>query len=306
MKLSRRMLLRGAGGALALPLLTDLDPRLAHADMPAFPKRFIVLFSPNGTIPGAWAASGSGPTFALGDIMTPLAAHQQDLIVLQNLEMSAALHSPGGDAHGLGMGCLLTGTELLAGDQFTPPDLSAFVSGGLDSYDVVFFLNTTGNVFQGDGEALHQQALQDFMEKKHGGFVGTHSATDTYDSGWQWYGDFIGANFDGHSGYEPGSAHWKSGVTHSILTTAAVPNPWARTEEWYRFKRDVSMLAGFTVLLMGSQTADAMDRPSAWVHDLPGGGRLFYTGFGHDVASFKEPAFMQMLMTGIKWAAHRG
>jgi len=112
------MLLRGAGGALALPLLTDLDPRLAHADMPAFPKRFIVLFSPNGTIPGAWAASGSGPTFALGDIMTPLAAHQQDLIVLQNLEMSAALHSPGGDAHGLGMGCLLTATELLAGDQF--------------------------------------------------------------------------------------------------------------------------------------------------------------------------------------------
>jgi len=190
-------------------------------------------------------------------------------------------------------------------DTATPPDLSAFVSGGLDSYDVVFFLNTTGNVFQGDGEALHQQALQDFMEKKHGGFVGTHSATDTYDSGWQWYSDFIGANFDGHSGYEPGSAHWKSGVTHSILTTAAVPNPWARTEEWYRFKRDVSMLAGFTVLLMGSQTADAMDRPSAWVHDLPGGGRLFYTGFGHDVASFKEPAFMQMLMTGIKWAAHR-
>jgi hypothetical protein len=117
-KLSRRMMLRAGGGALALPLLSNISGRVAHADTPTFPKRLIVLFSPNGTIPSAWAATGAGPSFALGDIMTPLAQHQNDLIVVQNLEMSAALHSPGGDAHGLGMGCMLTATELLAGTQF--------------------------------------------------------------------------------------------------------------------------------------------------------------------------------------------
>jgi hypothetical protein len=117
-KISRRMMLRAGGGALALPLISNLSSRVAHADTPAFPKRFIVLFSPNGTIPAAWAANGAGPTFALGDIMTPLKPHQNDLIVVQNLEMTAALNGPGGDAHGLGMGCMLTATELLAGDQF--------------------------------------------------------------------------------------------------------------------------------------------------------------------------------------------
>ena len=39
---------------------------------------------------------------------------------------------------------------------------------------------------------------QDFIEKKGRGFVGTHSATDTYQGNtWPWYVDFIGAEFQG-------------------------------------------------------------------------------------------------------------
>jgi type 1 glutamine amidotransferase len=186
-----------------------------------------------------------------------------------------------------------------------PLDLSAFTPGGLDKYDVVYFLNTTGHVFQGSDEATHQKALQDYMEQHHGGFVGTHSATDTYDENWQWYQDFVGSIYNGHSnGVIPGSARWKDGVTHSILTTAAVPNPWSRSEEWYLFRRDVSSLPGFTVLLVASESGGT-ERPSAWVHEISGGGRVFYTAFGHAVDTFKEPAFMTFLMTGIKWAAHR-
>jgi hypothetical protein len=101
-----------------MPLLSNLSSRVAGAATPAYPKRLIVLFSPNGTIPSAWAASGAGANLSLGSIMTPLAEHKADLNIVQNLEMSAALHSPGGDAHGLGMGCMLTATELLAGTQF--------------------------------------------------------------------------------------------------------------------------------------------------------------------------------------------
>jgi type 1 glutamine amidotransferase len=185
-----------------------------------------------------------------------------------------------------------------------PLDLSAFTPGGLDSYDVVFFLNTTGHVFQGTDEATHQKALQDYMEQHHGGFVGTHSATDTYDEGWQWYQDFIGSIYNGHSGVVPGSARWKTGVTHSILTTGMVPNPWSRTEEWYNFRRDVSSLPGFTVLLVGTE-GGGTERESAWVHEVSGGGRVFYSAFGHAIETWKEPAFITFLMTGIKWAAHR-
>jgi hypothetical protein len=118
-RISRRMFLRGASGAaLALPLLHDVSGVRAQAVAPI--KRFIVMFSPNGTIPSAWASSGSGASFAPGPIFNDLVAagHKNDLIVFQNLDMSACLDGPGGDAHGLGIGCLLTGTELAAGSLF--------------------------------------------------------------------------------------------------------------------------------------------------------------------------------------------
>jgi hypothetical protein len=116
MHLSRRNLLRtAAGGVMALPLLSE--PRNARAAT-SFPKRLIVCFSPNGSIPQSWLPTGTGTSFALGEIMAPLEAHKKDLIIVDNLTMSSALSSPGGDAHGLGIGCLLTATEVLAGDQF--------------------------------------------------------------------------------------------------------------------------------------------------------------------------------------------
>lgn len=189
------------------------------------------------------------------------------------------------------------------------PDMSTF-DAGLDAYDVVFFLNTTGDALSSDGatkETAYKQALQDFLEKKHRGFVGTHSATDTFHSAalWQWYMDMIGAKFVNHSPYPTtGSASIKQGVTHPILSQSGIPNPWSRSEEWYTLDRDPTNLSGFTVLLIAHDNAFP-DRPTAWVHDMPGGGRVFYSAFGHDVAAFKEPLFMKFLITGIKWAAKR-
>jgi hypothetical protein len=54
--LSRRMLLRGAGGAgMALPFLEAMLPlRVARAQTPAAAKRFIAFFYPNGTDPRKW------------------------------------------------------------------------------------------------------------------------------------------------------------------------------------------------------------------------------------------------------------
>ena len=63
-----------------------------------------------------------------------------------------------------------------------------------------------------------------------------------------------------------------------------------------------------TVLLLANApgpTGATSERPIAWVHNVPGGGRLFYSAFGHDVKAFQEASFMNQIMTGIKWAAHR-
>ena len=117
---TRRAFLRGASGAaLALPLLNDV-PRAFAQTAPAFPKRLIVVFTPNGTIPSAWASTGSGATFKPGMIQQPFvtAGHQNDIIVVQNLDEKPTTDGAGGDAHGLGIGCLLTGMELQPGSQF--------------------------------------------------------------------------------------------------------------------------------------------------------------------------------------------
>jgi hypothetical protein len=117
---SRRVFLRGAaGGVLALPLFNDLVAPEARAQgMTApFPKRLLILFSPNGTIQNNFFGSGEGSSFTLGPIMSPLETHKKDLVVLDNIDMKAAGASPG-DAHGVGMGCMLTGKKLQSGSQF--------------------------------------------------------------------------------------------------------------------------------------------------------------------------------------------
>jgi type 1 glutamine amidotransferase len=230
--------------------------------------------------------------------------HQSRITAIPVLEAQAAANNIQFDTRYAHTQTLPEGTV----DSTSDP--SVFTDEGLDAYDVIFFLNTTGNTIDSDGNVtVHRQALTDFIEKKGRGFVGTHSATDTYDSGWTWYTDFIGANFSAHANANtPGSARWSPGLTHPILTAAAVPNPWNRSEEWYAFTRDPlsSAIPGITVLLTCTDTSNQFgERPSAWVHDMPGGGRMFYTAFGHFVSAFQEKAVMDMIVAGIKWAAHR-
>lgn len=119
--LSRRTLLRGLGGvAIGLPFLHAMERPAAAAP---FPKRFIVFFSANGTIPSSWNPTGGETDFALSPILAPLEPHKQDLLVLQGIDMEAAHHGPG-DGHQTGMGTMLTGTELLVGTEFCEADCS--------------------------------------------------------------------------------------------------------------------------------------------------------------------------------------
>jgi hypothetical protein len=107
----RRALLRGAfGAAVALPWLESLAPRRAWAQSATPIKRFIVMFSPNGTLPGQWtpAAGASETDFTLSPILAPLADHQSDLVVIAGLDQQGA----GGDGHQVGIGGMLTGAPL--------------------------------------------------------------------------------------------------------------------------------------------------------------------------------------------------
>jgi type 1 glutamine amidotransferase len=54
-------------------------------------------------------------------------------------------------------------------------------------------------------------------------------------------------------------------------------------------------------LLLGSIPGQPSE-PVAWTHTTPRGGRVFYTSLGH-WDDFAEPAFQQLLLQGLRWAA---
>ena len=217
-----------------------------------------------------------------------------------------------------------TGSNYQDGPTDTAFDASVFTDQGLDNYDVVMFLVTTGNTIDDAMKTVRRQALQDFIEKKGRGFVGVHSATDTYQNAqnhpndpkdpWPWYVDFIGANYLSHTFYgTPGVAQYFQNMTHPILIAAGTPTIWNRSEEWFVFTRDPqsSPIPGVKILLTCHDQIDATERPSAWVHEMPPqasaprGGRMFYTAFGHFTSAFEEPLVMDLIIAGIKWAAGR-
>jgi type 1 glutamine amidotransferase len=201
------------------------------------------------------------------------------------------------------------------GPADTSFDASAFTDEGLDRYDVVLFLNPSGTTIDDAMKGIRRAALQDFIEKKGRGFVGTLSATDTYQGGtWPWYVDFVGANFLNETNVgTTGVAQFAVGPIHPILSEAGTPNPWTRTETWFSFQRDPlsSPIPGVKILLTCHDSSVATERPCAWVHEMPmdpsgtSQGRMFYGAFGHSTSAFQEPEVMDLFIAGIKWAAHR-
>ncbi len=114
MKLSRRHLLRGAGGiVVGLPFLEALAPRVAHA-APVPQKRFIGVYHPNGVFTPQWFPTGSESDFTLGPIHRALEPWKSKLLFTSGLDMEVAISGPG-EQHQRGVGALFTGAKLDSG-----------------------------------------------------------------------------------------------------------------------------------------------------------------------------------------------
>ncbi|MEV0649057.1 ThuA domain-containing protein [Phytomonospora sp. NPDC050363] len=174
-------------------------------------------------------------------------------------------------------------------------DSAAFTADNLARYAAVVFLSTSGQVF----DDAQRAALKDYVEGG-GGYVGIHAASTTeYD--WPWYGELVGARFTRHPRPQQGVIHVED-TGHA--STAHLPEPWARFDEWYEFSQNPR--GRVNVLLTvdeGSYEGAEMgaDHPLAWYHEL-GRGRAFYTALGHTDESFAEPAFLDHVLGGIRYA----
>ena len=85
--LSRRMILKGAGAAVALPLLESMVPaQTPLAKTAANPvRRFGAVFVPLGERPGYWTPKTAGENFEFSPILKPLEPFRNSLTVVSEL-----------------------------------------------------------------------------------------------------------------------------------------------------------------------------------------------------------------------------
>src|SRR5260370_22883892 len=95
-QLSRRILLKGTGAALALPFLDQMWPSAADAQAAPPPRRFLGWYVPCGMNMPKFTPPDVGNAYTLTPILQPLAAHRNDFLVLSGLaNRPAEPHGPG-------------------------------------------------------------------------------------------------------------------------------------------------------------------------------------------------------------------
>jgi type 1 glutamine amidotransferase len=182
-------------------------------------------------------------------------------------------------------------------------DCSKLNAADLKQYDAVVFY-TTGELPISDQQKADLQA---FVEGGKG-FVGIHSATDTFYK-WPWYGTMIGGYFDGHP--------WTQKVTIKVddpknPSTKHLGASFEIDDEIYQFKEwsrsNVHVLlsldpASIDLTKKGVKRTDK-DFGISWTR-TQGKGRVFYTALGHRPEVWQDARFQQHLVEGIRWAATR-
>lgn len=203
-------------------------------------------------------------------------------------------------------------------------DGSLFNPAYLAQFDAFFFyttgdltkVGTDGNpAMSPQGKAAFLQAIADGK-----GFIGTHSATDTFHTAGaadhtdeRYHNDgenadpyirMIGGEFIIHGSQQP---------SHLIVVDPKFPGiagvaPDNRfTEEWYSLKDFAPdmhvLLVQDTSGMVGSPYARP-NYPSTWAR-MYGKGRVFYTNMGHRDDVWESALFQSVLTGGINWALGR-
>ena len=118
--ISRRTILRGAGAAIALPLLDAMIPALTAAQNTAAKtvRRLGVVYHPNGVVYENWLPTGVGSEFKFSRVLTPLEKFRDRLVVVTGLadRQAEALGDGAGD-HSRASGSYLTGVHVRKSDS---------------------------------------------------------------------------------------------------------------------------------------------------------------------------------------------
>jgi type 1 glutamine amidotransferase len=201
-----------------------------------------------------------------------------------------------GHESGLWETYIRTDTELV-----TKKHLEAGNAHNLNYFDAVVFY-TTGEL---DMDDQQKKDLLSFVHDDGKGFIGVHSAIDTFYK-WPEYGEMVGGYFDQH----PWMTFDAPVIIEDPNFPAMKPFPpaFVLKDEMYQvkdFSRDrVRVLARLDPKKLDLKNKNVHrtdgDFALAWAREY-GKGKVFYSTFGHRVESWDRPDVQKMYTEAIKW-----
>jgi len=195
------------------------------------------------------------------------------------------------------------------------PDGSAFNSlANLAAFDVIVFSNTSGNALL----VPSQRANFEAYVAAGGSVLGIHAASDTYrhttangaNTGtWDFYAELIGASVQENPNHVSGTPLYAMHHIGTHASTAHLPDPWLKNEEYYYWESGYYRPDNIAVLeveetigpnnLVNSYNAP---RPMSWYRELAQGGRVFYTALGHAPSNFiSDTLFRTHVRDALGW-----
>jgi hypothetical protein len=104
-RISRRTVLRGAGAAMALPMLEIMTPVGRAAEKTAAPRRIAFFYIPNGVVQSTWNPKETGKNFALSPTLEPVEPIREKISLYSNLDR---IKVSGTDGHAQASTCWLS------------------------------------------------------------------------------------------------------------------------------------------------------------------------------------------------------
>jgi type 1 glutamine amidotransferase len=171
----------------------------------------------------------------------------------------------------------------------------------LKNYDILMFY-TTGVLPLSD--EVRDFFLKEWLTQKGHGFIGFHSATDTYrtkNPDHAWYQNLIGGTFSGHP--------WGSGNTVTITvhdTEHPAMKPFGKE---FRFRDEIYQYVNWkpknvhvlmSLNMAKCKPAKPYQVPVAWCKNW-GKGKVYYTNLGHRNETWTNRTFLSSTEGAVRW-----
>ncbi len=201
-------------------------------------------------------------------------------------------------------------------------DGTVFTAEKIKQYDAFFFY-TTGDLTDSGNDKnppMTPEGKKAFLDAiaKGKGFVGVHSASDTFHSPGNEdnkspnryvldgnkadaYVKMLGVEFIRHGSQQPGHLIC---VDKNFPGCANFPDDFGPVEEWYSLKNfptDSHVILVQDTSKMHDPMYQRPNFPETWARKQ-GKGRVFYTSMGHREDMWTNPTFRSVLTGGINWA----